>query len=149
MWKLSVTTFAVAAIWAAQSAKYGVGRPATPEQIRELGAQVGVTLNPATPLVTLEEVLGDVDLVLVMTVNPGFGGQEFIPKTLQKIARLQEMLAQRKRSQVHIEVDGGIHTATIASVANAGATVAVAGTAVFNDSASVAENIAALLKAAS
>jgi ribulose-phosphate 3-epimerase len=121
----------------------------TLQQIRELGAQVGVTLNPATPLVTLEEVLGDVDLVLVMTVNPGFGGQEFIPKTLQKIARLQEMLAQRKRSQVHIEVDGGIHTATIASVANAGATVAVAGTAVFNDSASVAENIAALLKAAS
>ena len=121
----------------------------TLQQIRELGAQVGVTLNPATPLVTLEEVLGDVDLVLVMTVNPGFGGQDFIPETLEKIGRLKEMLAKRKRSHVHIEVDGGIHTATIASVAKAGATVAVAGTAVFNNSASVAENIAALQKAAS
>src|SRR5436190_4420531 len=120
----------------------------TLQQIRELGAQVGVTLNPATPLVTLEEVLGDVDLVLVMTVNPGFGGQEFIPETLEKIARLKEMLAKRKHSSVHIEVDGGIHTATIASVAKAGATIAVTGTAVFNNSASVAESIAALRNAA-
>jgi ribulose-phosphate 3-epimerase len=121
----------------------------TLQQIRELGAQVGVTLNPATPLVTVEEILGDVDLVLVMTVNPGFGGQEFIPETLEKIARLKEMLAKRKLSHVHIEVDGGIHTATIASVAKAGATIAVTGTAVFNNSASVAENIAALRKATS
>lgn len=121
----------------------------TLQQIRELGAQVGVTLNPATPLVTLEEVLANVDLVLVMTVNPGFGGQEFIPETLEKIARLKEMLAARKLSGVHIEVDGGIHTATIASVSKAGATIAVAGTAVFNNSASVAENIAELRRAAS
>jgi ribulose-phosphate 3-epimerase len=120
----------------------------TLQQIRELGAQVGVTLNPATPLVTLEEILGEVDLILVMTVNPGFGGQEFIPETLEKIARLKEMLAKRKLSRVHIEVDGGIHTATIASVAKAGATIAVTGTAVFSNSASVAENIAALRKAA-
>ena len=120
----------------------------TLQQIRELGAQVGVTLNPATPLVTLEEVLADVDLILVMTVNPGFGGQEFIPETLEKIARLKELLAKRKLSHVHIEVDGGIHTATIASVAKAGATIAVAGTAVFSNSTSVAENIAALRKAA-
>jgi len=120
----------------------------TLQQIRELGAQVGVTLNPATPLVSLEEVLGDVDLILVMTVNPGFGGQEFIPETLEKIARLKEMLAKRKRAHVHIEVDGGVHTATIASVAKAGATIAVTGTAVFSNSASVAENIAALRKAA-
>src|SRR5262245_6340600 len=65
----------------------------TVQQIRELGVQVGVTLNPATPLVMLEEVLNDVDLVLVMTVNPGFGGQEFIPESVDKIARLKKMLA--------------------------------------------------------
>ncbi len=120
----------------------------TLQQIRELGVQVGVTLNPATPLVALEEVLGDVDQVLVMTVNPGFGGQEFIPESVEKIARLKKMLADRKRSHVHIEVDGGIHTATIALAAKAGATIAVAGTAVFNNSVSVAENIAALRNAA-
>jgi ribulose-phosphate 3-epimerase len=120
----------------------------TLQQIRELGAKVGVTLNPATPLVTLEEVLGDVDHVLVMTVNPGFGGQEFIPESIEKIARLKKMLADRKLSQVHIEVDGGIHPGTIASVAQAGATIAVAGSAVFNNAATVADNIAALRKAA-
>jgi len=120
----------------------------TIQQIRELGAQVGVTLNPATPLVTFEEVLSDVDLVLVMTVNPGFGGQDFIPESLEKIARLKEMLARRKLSHVHIEVDGGIHTGTIASAAKAGATIAVTGTAVFNNSASVAENITVLRNAA-
>ncbi len=121
----------------------------TLQQIRELGVKVGVTLNPATPLVTLEEVLGDVDHVLVMTVNPGFGGQEFIPESDEKIARLKKMLADRKLSGVHIEVDGGIHPGTIASVAKAGATIAVAGTAVFNNSATVADNIAALRKAES
>jgi ribulose-phosphate 3-epimerase len=121
----------------------------TLQQIRELGAKVGVTLNPATPLVTLEEVLGNVDHVLVMTVNPGFGGQEFIPESIEKIARLKKMLADRKLSHVHIEVDGGIHPGTIASAAKAGATVAVAGSAVFNNAATVADNIAALRKAAS
>src|SRR5262249_49689102 len=105
-------------------------------------------LNPATPLVTLEDILGDIDLALVMTVNPGFGGQEFIPQTLEKIARLKQMLADRKLSHVHIEVDGGIHTGTIAAAAKAGATVAVVGTGLFNNEASVAENIKALRKAA-
>ncbi|HTQ37837.1 MAG TPA: ribulose-phosphate 3-epimerase [Pirellulales bacterium] len=129
----------------------------TLQQIRELGAQVGVALNPATPLVMLEEILGDVDLVLVMTVNPGFGGQEFIPESVDKIARLKKMLAASKSSgrsssqslDVHIEVDGGIHTGTIAAAEKAGATLAVCGTAVFNREASVADNIAALHKAAS
>jgi ribulose-phosphate 3-epimerase len=123
----------------------------TIQQIRELGAQVGVALNPATPLVMLEEVLNDVDLVLVMTVNPGFGGQEFIPESVDKIARLKKMLAARKspkRGDVHIEVDGGIHIGTIAAAAKAGATIAVCGTAVFNSESSVAENIAVLCKAA-
>jgi ribulose-phosphate 3-epimerase len=123
----------------------------TVQQIRELGVQVGVTLNPATPLVMLEEVLNDVDLVLVMTVNPGFGGQEFIPESVDKIARLKKMLAARKsprRNDVHIEVDGGIHTGTIAGAAKAGATLAVCGTGAFNREGTVAENIAALRKAA-
>ncbi|HEY2759504.1 MAG TPA: ribulose-phosphate 3-epimerase, partial [Pirellulales bacterium] len=104
----------------------------TVQQIRELGAQVGVTLNPATPLVALEEILGDIDLALVMTVNPGFGGQKFIRQTLAKIARLKSMLDQRKLSHVHLEVDGGVHTGTIAAAAEAGATIAVVGTGVFN-----------------
>jgi ribulose-phosphate 3-epimerase len=124
----------------------------TLHQIRELGAQVGVALNPATPLVMLEEILNDVDLVLVMTVNPGFGGQEFIPESVDKIVRLKKMLAARKsssRNEIHIEVDGGIHLGTIATAEKAGATIAVAGTAVFNKEASVADNIAALRKAAS
>jgi ribulose-phosphate 3-epimerase len=123
----------------------------TLHQIRELGAQVGVALNPATPLVMLEEILNDVDLVLVMTVNPGFGGQGFIPESVDKIARLKKMLAARKspsRNEIHIEVDGGIHLGTIATAEKAGATIAVAGTAVFNKEASVAENIAGLRKAA-
>ena len=122
----------------------------TLHQIRELGAQVGVALNPATPLVMLEEILNDVDLVLVMTVNPGFGGQEFIPESVDKIARLKKMLAARKsssRNEIHIEIDGGIHLGTIATAEKAGATLAVAGTAVFNKEASVAENITALRKA--
>ncbi len=120
----------------------------TLQQIREAGAKVGVALNPATPLVMLEDVLEMVDQVLVMTVNPGFGGQEFIPETLEKIARLKQTLASRKLGHVHIEVDGGIHTATISAAQKAGATVAVIGTGVFNNHAGVAENIAALRKAA-
>ncbi|HZZ29711.1 MAG TPA: ribulose-phosphate 3-epimerase [Pirellulales bacterium] len=120
----------------------------TLQQIRELDAQAGVALNPATPLVMLEEILGDIDLVLVMTVNPGFGGQEFIPDSVDKIARLKKMLAERNLSHVHIEVDGGIHTGTIAAAEKAGATIAVCGTAVFNQEASIADNIAALRKAA-
>jgi ribulose-phosphate 3-epimerase len=120
----------------------------TLQQIRELGAKVGVALNPATPLVTLEEILDQVDLVLVMTVNPGFGGQEFIPECLDKIARLRKMLTERKLPQVDIEIDGGVHVGTIAAAARTGATVAVVGTGVFNNAASVAENIAALRKVA-
>jgi ribulose-phosphate 3-epimerase len=120
----------------------------TLQQIRELGAKVGVALNPATPLVMLEEVLDQVDLVLVMTVSPGFGGQEFIPECLDKIARLRKMLTERKLPHVDIEIDGGVHTGTIAAAAMTGATVAVVGTGVFNSAASVAANIAALRKAA-
>jgi ribulose-phosphate 3-epimerase len=120
----------------------------TIQNLRELGVRPGVTLNPATPLVTLEEILPDVEQVLVMTVNPGFGGQEFIPASLDKIARLRTMLMNRGLARIPIEVDGGIHAGTIAAVAKAGATIAVAGSAVFSGQSSVATNIQALRDAA-
>ena len=113
----------------------------TVQQIRELGVKPGVTLNPATPLSTLEEILPFVDLVLIMSVNPGFGGQSYIPTSTSKIARLREMLEARGLSQVEIEVDGGIKPDNAAEIAAAGATILVAGSAIFNQKASVAENI--------
>jgi ribulose-phosphate 3-epimerase len=116
----------------------------TVQLIRSLGARPGVTLNPATPLATLEHILPDVDLVLVMTVNPGFGGQSFIPFSLEKIAHLRQMLNERGLEHVYLQVDGGINPQTIADVVRAGATVVVAGSAVFNQRASVADNIEAL-----
>lgn len=100
--------------------------------IKEQGLPAGVALNPATPLSAVEEVLDDVDLVLIMTVNPGFGGQQFIPASLSKIARLKEQLERRGRGDVLIQVDGGINAQTAAQVREAGATVLVAGNAVFN-----------------
>lgn len=116
----------------------------TLQQIKEMGVKAGVTLNPATPLVSLEEVLPDVDLVLVMSVNPGFGGQAFIPASLERIARLRKMLDERGLDWVEVEVDGGIKASNAASIVQAGATVLVAGSAVFNRQHSIAENIAAL-----
>jgi ribulose-phosphate 3-epimerase len=105
-----------------------------------LGCKPGVTLNPATPLSALAEILPDVDLVLIMSVNPGYGGQVYIPGSTDKIARLRKMLDDIG-SEAEIEVDGGINPQTIAEIAGAGATVLVAGSAVFNNRASVAENI--------
>jgi ribulose-phosphate 3-epimerase len=119
----------------------------TLEQIREAGARAGITLNPGTPLGSLEEALPLVDLVLIMSVNPGFGGQSYIPGSTARIARLRQMLAERGLSQVEIEVDGGLKAHNVAEVARAGATVLVAGSAVFNREASVAENMAALRRA--
>jgi ribulose-phosphate 3-epimerase len=119
----------------------------TIQHIRELGARPGVAVNPATPLGVLEEILPDVDQVLVMTVNPGFGGQELIPSTVDKIRRLRTLLAQRGLTAIAIEVDGGIHATTIASVAAAGATLAVSGSGVFDPSAPIKANINALCRA--
>ena len=100
--------------------------------ITSLGVKAGVTLNPSTPAAMLEPVLHMVDLVLVMTVNPGFGGQGFIPEMLPKIARIRTMLDEIG-SPAWLEVDGGIATDTIGRVKSAGATAFVAGTAVFRD----------------
>ena len=115
----------------------------TLQQIRDLGCQPGVALNPATPLSAIEEVLADVDLILVMGVNPGWGGQKFIPSTLDKIRRLRTMLDERGLG-AEIETDGGISVETAPMCVEAGARVLVAGSSVFNARASVAENMQAL-----
>lgn len=120
----------------------------TLQQIRELGVRPSVTLNPATPLVSLEEILEDVDQVLVMSVSPGFGGQSYIPASTAKIARLRHMLDERGLEQVELEVDGGIKPENAAEIVAAGATVLVAGSAIFNPEASVAANIALLREGA-
>ncbi len=102
----------------------------TVQQIKELGCRAGVTLNPATPASSLEEILPEVDLVLVMTVNPGFGGQAFIPSMVPKIRRVRAMLDEIG-SQAELEVDGGIGPETAPLVVQAGADVLVAGVAIF------------------
>lgn len=112
----------------------------TVTRIKELGLKAGVSLNPATPLCDLEYILKDVDMILLMTVNPGFGGQAFIPEMLEKIKDLKELI-ERGGYQVDIEVDGGISTNNVAQVLEAGANVIVAGTAVFKED--IAANVAA------
>ncbi|WP_166238101.1 ribulose-phosphate 3-epimerase [Paenibacillus turpanensis] len=104
----------------------------TVERIKELGARAGVALNPATPVELLEPILERLDLVLIMTVNPGFGGQAFIPETLRKLEKLRSMLAEKGLTgKVDVEVDGGINAETAKLVMAAGANVLVAGNAVF------------------
>jgi ribulose-phosphate 3-epimerase len=100
------------------------------QQIKELGVQVGVALNPATPLDCLEYVLSELDLVLIMTVNPGFGGQRFIPEVVPKIARLRQMIQERGLS-TDLQVDGGVNLDTVETVVKAGANILVAGSAIF------------------
>ena len=119
----------------------------TLQTIRGLGKKAGVSLNPATSERALEYVLDDVDLVLVMSVNPGFGGQSFIPSQLEKARRIREMIGRRP---IHLQVDGGVSPKTIAAVVEAGADVVVAGSAVFDGGGreSYAKNIAALRAAA-
>ena len=121
------------------------------QSIRELGTstglsagvEVGIAIGPGTPLSGLEELIGLVDLIQVMTVNPGWGGQPFLHGQLDKIRRLRRMLDERGLD-VPIGVDGGISLTTAPLVVSAGATVLVAGSSVYNDAASVAENVAAL-----
>ncbi len=115
--------------------------------IRQAGCRAGVVLNPATPLAMIEEVLTDVDYVLVMSVNPGFGGQKFIPSTLDKLRRLKAMI-QASGAHVKIEIDGGIGIENAAAVVAAGAEILVAGSAVFGKP-DPAESLRQLLSAAS
>ena len=116
----------------------------TIQHIKEQGVKAGVTLNPATSLGTLEEILPYVDLVLLMSVNPGFGGQTYIQSSTDKIARLRHMLDERRMAHIELEVDGGIHPGNVPEIVRAGATVLVSGTSVFRGSGSIQENIAAL-----
>ena len=110
-------------------------------QIKGTGTRVGVAISPATPISAVEEVLADVDQVLVMTVNPGFGGQRFIEGMVDKIARMRRLLDARNLP-ADLEVDGGINAATANAVVQAGARVLVAGSAIFNPDTSVADAIA-------
>lgn len=115
-------------------------------QIRSLGCRAGVAINPATPLEAVREVLADIDLLLVMTVNPGFGGQAFIPAAVSKIARARKLLDD-SRTTADLEVDGGISRHTILQCRRAGADAFVAGNAIFSAPAPLAE-ITALRTAA-
>lgn len=107
----------------------------TIQQIHDAGARAGVSLNPSTPVETLEHVIHMLDLVLIMTVNPGFGGQKFIPECVHKVRKVAEMAKKHRdedQEPLEIEVDGGINAETARIVERAGATMAVAGSAVYN-----------------
>jgi ribulose-phosphate 3-epimerase len=110
------------------------------QQIKEVGVRAGVTINPATSITMIEEVLSDVDLVLIMSVNPGFGGQHYIPASTEKIERLRRMLSAIG-SKAFLEVDGGVYPDNVLEVVQAGADVIVAGSAIFGGPKTVAENI--------
>jgi ribulose-phosphate 3-epimerase len=119
----------------------------TLQTIRALGKKAGVALNPATSESVLDHVLDDIDLVLVMSVNPGFGGQSFIPSSLDKIRRIRETIGRRP---IRLEVDGGVSEKTVAAIVEAGADTLVAGSAVFTSGGrdAYARNIATLRRAA-
>jgi ribulose-phosphate 3-epimerase len=116
----------------------------TIQLIKELGVTAGVALNPATPLGAIEEIIPYVDLILIMGVNPGFGGQEYIPTMTDKIARLRRLLDERGYSQVQIQIDGGVKANNLAEIVGAGATNIVAGSAIYNARQTVAEAIGVL-----
>ncbi len=118
----------------------------TVQQIRQLGLRAGVALNPATPAGAVEEILPDVDLILAMTVNPGFGGQHFIPTVLPKLRRLRQMI-DALGADIELEVDGGIDQHTAGLVTAAGATVLVAGSAIFASPVGIAEALTQLREA--
>lgn len=102
----------------------------TIQLIKQLGATAGISLNPGTPANTIENIIDEIDLILVMSVNPGFGGQSFIPSTIKKIRQIAGMIESTERD-IHLEVDGGINNETASQVVKAGANVLVAGTAIF------------------
>lgn len=102
----------------------------TVSKIKELGAKAGVALNPHTPINTLEDIIADIDVALIMSVNPGFGGQKFIERTFEKVKQLRE-LANTRNPQLEIEIDGGVSEANATDLKEAGATMLVAGSFVF------------------
>jgi ribulose-phosphate 3-epimerase len=116
------------------------------QQIKAAGKMAGIALTPSTPVIVLEDILSMLDMVLIMTVNPGFGGQNFIPETLPKITRLRQVIDQQGLD-CDIEVDGGIQESIVPLVVQAGANLLVAGSAVYNERESVAQAIARLQNA--
>lgn len=116
------------------------------QQIKKTGKKPAVALTPSTPILMLENILSLLDMVLIMTVNPGFGGQEFIPEMLPKIARMRQMISERNLP-CDIEVDGGIHEATVRQAVQAGANLLVAGSAVYNQRETIAQAIQRLRNA--
>jgi len=116
------------------------------QQIHRFGKKAGVAITPSTPASTLSEILGSVQLVLVMTVNPGFGGQDFIPETLSKIRQIRQAI-QKRGLDCEVEVDGGINHETARSVVEAGANVLVCGTSVFDSKDGIPAAVRDLLKA--
>jgi ribulose-phosphate 3-epimerase len=118
------------------------------QQVREHGARAGVALNPATPTSLLREILPMLDLVLIMSVNPGWGGQCYIPATTGKVEELRRMLHATGAETLEVEVDGGIDPIIAGPVVRAGASVLVAGSAVFNGGGGVEDNLAALRQVA-
>lgn len=117
---------------------------ATIKKIKTLGAKAAVTLNPSTDLSTLEYILEDLDMVLIMSVNPGFGGQEFITSSLKKIERLANII-QQKNLDIDIEIDGGVSLNNLSQIINAGANVIVAGSAIYQQGKTI-ENVKKFLK---
>lgn len=116
----------------------------TVQAIKAAGCKAGISLNPATPIAALEELIDDIDLILVMSVNPGFGGQKFIKTQLDKIRRIHDLITSTGR-QIELEVDGGVNSENAEKIIAAGADVLVAGTAVFqNGRQAYADNIKAL-----
>ena len=116
------------------------------QAIKELGIKAGVTLNPATPIGSLEEILSEVDLILVMSVNPGYGGQKYIPASTGRIRLLRRTL-DAIDSEAWLEVDGGITPANAAEIVEAGANVLVAGSAIFHGPATIFKNVDSFRKA--
>ena len=109
------------------------------DKIKKLGAKAGIVLNPATPVSTLEEIIHYIDYVLIMSVNPGFGGQKFIPETLKKVSKLKKLMKETNREDVLIEIDGGINVDNINAISKEGVNIFVSGSAVFKGN--IKENI--------
>jgi ribulose-phosphate 3-epimerase len=117
------------------------------QEIKENGIQAGVALNPSTPISSVENVLGDIDMIVIMTVNPGFGGQKFIKTLLPKIKYTRDII-EKEKLDLEVEVDGGIKPDNAKQVVDAGAHIMVAGSAVFNSKGTVSENITKLKSSA-
>ena len=117
----------------------------TIQQIHDLGCKAGVAINPATPVVFYENILSEIEIALIMSVNPGFGGQTFIEESLDKINKLREMIYRSGNERTLIEVDGGVKALNARKIVDAGADILVVGSAIFNDNASIRENVNQIL----